>query len=68
MAEHARLMSREPRYKLQVADLRKNAQERLRIELHEFNGHDLISLRVWLERASHDTAIPSAKGSRLRPP
>ena len=65
MTEHTRSMSRESGYKLQVADLRKNAQERLRVDLHDFNGHDLVSLRVWIERAGHEAAIPSAKGVTL---
>jgi len=56
----ARKMDREPRYNVQVADIRKNAQEHLRIELHEFNGYDLVSLRVWFEKGGE--MLPSAKG------
>jgi hypothetical protein len=29
-----------------IGELRKNAAERLRVSLHEFNDHDMFSVRV----------------------
>jgi hypothetical protein len=46
-----------------IAVLRKNAAEEIRIELSEFNGHDLIHLRVWAEpRAGGSERIPTRAG------
>jgi hypothetical protein len=48
-----------------IADLRKNARERLRVELHEFRGHDLLSMRVWLDASGEAApAVPSATKGR----
>lgn len=61
-------MSRPPRYDIAVADFRKNANERVRVTLHEFSGHDLVNLRVWLDTAGgHDVSkmVPTAKGLTL---
>jgi len=58
-------MNREPRYDIQIADFRKNAQERVRCSLHEFRGHDMFSVRVWVEPgAGHnpDKMVPTQKG------
>src|ERR1700731_870209 len=32
-----------------IATIRKNALEKIRVELGEFNGHDLVNVRVWAE-------------------
>ena len=65
MPERSRPMNRPPRYDEQIADLRKNARERLRISVHEFNGVDCLSLRVWFDNGNAhrpDEMKPSAKG------
>lgn len=60
----ARPMSRPPNYDHQIADFRKNARERVRVSLHEFNGMDCTSLRVFFYPDAHSIADmrPSAKG------
>lgn len=61
-------MNRPPRYDIAVADFRKNANERVRVTLHEFNGMDLVNLRVWLDTAGgHDVSkmVPTPKGLTL---
>ena len=46
-----------------IAVLRKNATEEIRVELSEFNGHDLINIRVWAEpRSGGDERIPTKAG------
>lgn len=37
-----------------IAVIRKNSREEIRVELAEYNGHDLINVRVWADR--HDGA------------
>lgn len=32
-----------------VAVIRKNTREEIRVDLSEFRGHDLVSLRVWTD-------------------
>ena len=68
MVTKAKAMSRPPRYDIAVADFRKNANERVRVTLHEFNGMDLVNLRVWLDPGGgHDVSkmVPTAKGVTL---
>ena len=43
------------------AELRKNAAERLRVSVHEFNGHDMLSVRVYVGQ-DVDQAKPTQKG------
>jgi Transcriptional Coactivator p15 (PC4) len=46
-----------------IAVLRKNLTEEIRVELSEFNGHDLINIRVWAEpRNGGDERIPTKAG------
>jgi hypothetical protein len=33
----------------EIAVIRKNAREEIRVELSEFNGYDLVNIRVWVE-------------------
>lgn len=40
------------------ATIPKNASEVVRVELTEFNGHDLLGIRVWTK----DTDKPTQKG------
>ena len=35
-------MTRSAKYEFIIGDLRNNAAERLRVTIHEFNGHDII--------------------------
>ncbi len=41
-----------------VAIIPKNGREVVKVELSEFNGHDLLSIRVWTK----DTDRPTTKG------
>jgi len=50
-----------------IAVIRKNAMEEIRVELTEFNGYDLIHLRVWTEpRAGGSERIPTKAGIACR--
>jgi Transcriptional Coactivator p15 (PC4) len=50
-----------------IATLRKNAMEEIRVELSEFNGHDLINIRVWAEpRDGGSERIPTKAGIACR--
>ena len=65
MVTKAPRTSRELRYDIQIADFRKNAQEQVRCSLHEFRGHDMFSVRVWVNPgAGHnpDKMVPTRKG------
>lgn len=44
--------------KLVIATIPKNASEVVKVELTEFNGHDLAGIRVWTK----DTDRPTQKG------
>jgi len=45
------------------AVLRKNMTEEIRIELSEFNGHDLINVRIWTDpRNGGSERIPTKAG------
>jgi hypothetical protein len=48
-----------------VATLPKNKTEELRVSLDHFNGHDLISLRVWFQSQDGDQH-PGKSGLALR--
>jgi len=48
-----------------IAILKKNASEELRVSLDRFNGHDLISLRVFYT-AEHGERRPGKQGLALR--
>ena len=41
-------MARPAQYVFVIGELRKNAAERLRVSVHEFNGHDMLSVRVYV--------------------
>jgi hypothetical protein len=46
-----------------IATIEKNKLEEIRIELSEFNGHDLINVRVWAEpRNGGAERIPTKAG------
>lgn len=45
-----------------IADIVKNAHEFLRIELNEFRGHQLISLRVYVKPDHANAPVPTPKG------
>lgn len=56
-------MAREVAVADHIAVLRKNALEEIRVELSEFNGHDLISVRVWAQpRSGRKERIPTKAG------
>ena len=47
-------------------DIEKNATETLRIERSDFKGHDLVNIRVWVEKQGPGkgtpTMVPTRKG------
>jgi hypothetical protein len=46
-----------------LAVVRKNALEEIRVGLSEFNGHDLLNIRVWAEPRNGGTErIPTKAG------
>ena len=52
--------SRDP---AQLAVIRKNALEEIRVGLSEFNGHDLLNIRIWAEpRNGGAERIPTKAG------
>jgi len=52
--------SRDP---VQLAVIRKNALEEIRVGLSEFNGHDVLNLRIWAEpRNGGVERIPTKAG------
>lgn len=48
-----------------VAEIPKNKRETLRVSLSNYNGQDLISIRVWFE-ADDGHMRPSSKGLSCR--
>jgi len=44
-----------------IQDIEKNANEFIRVELSEFKGHDLLSLRVYIDRDGTNP-MPTKKG------
>lgn len=50
-----------------VSVIRKNASEEIRIGLSEFNGYDLINIRVWADPRSGDgERLPTKAGISCR--
>jgi hypothetical protein len=50
-----------------LATIRKNAAEEIRIELTQFNGHQLINVRVWTDpRDGGAERIPTRAGIACR--
>lgn len=47
-----------------IGECQKNQRELLRVTLENFNGHDLINLRVWFQAADGDRK-PGTKGLSL---
>ena len=46
-----------------LATIRKNALEEIRVGLSEFNGHDLLNIRIWTEpRNGGAERIPTKAG------
>jgi hypothetical protein len=54
-------MSRPAQYEFVIGELRKNAAERVQVSLHEFNGHDMLSVRVYVGQ-DVGQAKPTQKG------
>ena len=54
-------MQRPADYEFIIGELRKNTAERLRVTIHEFNGHDMLSARVYVGR-DIGQAKPTPKG------
>jgi len=48
-----------------IAEFSKNARETLRIELTEFNGYDLLAMRVWTLDKDGDW-VPTRRGLTVR--
>lgn len=49
-----------------IADLEKNATERVRVTLTEYNGRNLCDIRVYTEYKSSGEVGPTKKGVSLR--
>jgi transcriptional coactivator p15 (PC4) len=50
-----------------LATIRKNALEEIRVGLSEFNGHDLLNIRIWTEpRNGGSERIPTKAGIACR--
>ena len=50
-----------------LATIRKNTAEEIRIELTQFNGHDLLNVRVWTDpRNGGSERIPTRAGIACR--
>jgi hypothetical protein len=48
-----------------IATISKNANERVQVELSEFKGHDLASIRVYADKGGGDW-VPTPKGITIR--
>jgi hypothetical protein len=44
----AKPMQRDAQCEFIIGEMRKNAAERVRVSLHEFSGHDMLSMRVYV--------------------
>jgi hypothetical protein len=44
-----------------IAEIEKNQNEKMRVSLHSYRGHDLVSQRVWF-KANDGEWRPSNKG------
>jgi hypothetical protein len=44
-----------------IATIPKNSREHIRVGLGSFKGHELFSVRVWIEKED-GTALPTQKG------
>lgn len=45
-----------------VAEIPKSSRETLRIELSEFKGHQLVSLRLYVPKGDNGEMVPTPKG------
>lgn len=50
-----------------AVEIPKNAAETLRLEWTEYNGIDLVAVRVWTGSPGDPDARPTKKGLTLRP-
>ena len=48
-----------------ITTFEKNKSEEVRIELNEFNGHDLVAARVYATTKADGTRVPTRKGITL---
>ena len=48
--------------KATIATIPKNKLEEVRVELDEYKGHDLVSLRVWADPYAGDERVPTKRG------
>ena len=48
-----------------LASFRKNAREEVRVSLDEFNGHELVNIRVWYQTESGQVR-PGKQGLAMR--
>ena len=45
-----------------IATIPKNSREHIRIGLGDFKGHNLFSVRVWVNNANSGESLPTQKG------
>ena len=53
--------------KMVIGDIGKNAGEVVRVSLSEFDGHDLVDVRVFFKTQTSPELKPTKKGVALRP-
>lgn len=46
----------------QIATVKKNTMDEIRVELSEYKGFNLASIRVWTEHNDKDEMVPTKKG------
>lgn len=49
-----------------VATIGKNNREEIRVSLDQFNGHDLISLRVFTDNSKVEHRLPTKAGIAMK--
>ena len=48
-----------------ITTFEKNKSEEVRVELSEFNGHDLVAARIYATSRADGTRVPTRKGLTL---
>ena len=48
-----------------ITTFEKNKFEEVRVELSEFNGHDLVAARIYATSRADGTRVPTRKGLTL---
>jgi hypothetical protein len=51
----------------EIARIGKNALEEIRVKLTEYNGYDLVDMRVWAKHPIYEKETPTRKGLTVNP-